>query len=98
LPDPGPLFGPSAQLPSMKPPTDVQHFRRVQIRQTSEPIRDIQTAEGILRTDLSDAAANTYVALELLQEADRTLNDELLAIAKRHLEISISSGIWLDSP
>lgn len=76
----------------MKLDEDLQHFRRVQIRERSEPIDDINTAEAILKIDSMDPAANTFLALRLIQEAQDSGNLALLETPIRHLEIAISSG------
>ncbi|KAL6811872.1 hypothetical protein V8C40DRAFT_257667 [Trichoderma camerunense] len=89
LPDKTPSLGP--ELPSMQLDSDLHHFRRVQIRERSEPIRDINTAETILSTDPMDPAANTFLALRLIQDAQNSGNRALLETSTRHLEIAISS-------
>lgn len=90
LPDKTPLLGP--ELPSMQLDIDLHHFRRIQIRERSEPIHDINTAKTILSTDHKDPAANTFVALRLIQDAQDSGNLALLETSTRHLEIAIASG------
>ncbi|KAF3070199.1 General transcriptional corepressor ssn6 [Trichoderma lentiforme] len=89
LPDGTTPFGP--ELPSMQLDNDFHHFRRVQIRESSETIHDINTAKAILSTDSMDPAANTFLALRLIQEAQDSGNLALLETPKRHLKIAISS-------
>ncbi|KAL5085828.1 hypothetical protein Trisim1_009898 [Trichoderma cf. simile WF8] len=89
LPDGMSPLGP--ELPSMKLDEDLQHFRRVQIRERSEPIDDINTAEAILKINSMDPAANTFLALRLIQEAQDSGNLALLETSIRHLEIALSS-------
>ncbi|QYT05169.1 TPR_REGION domain-containing protein [Trichoderma simmonsii] len=89
LTDETPPVGP--ELPSMQPDIDSHYFRRVQIRERSEPIHDINTAKTILSTDHMDPAANTFVALRLIQDAQDSENLALLETSTRHLEIAISS-------
>ncbi|KAL6825487.1 hypothetical protein J3E69DRAFT_380692 [Trichoderma sp. SZMC 28015] len=86
------------ELPSMKLDEDLQHFRRVQIRERSEPIDDIITAEAILKIDSMDPAANTFLALRLIQEAQDSGNLALLETPIRHLEIAISSDSMAIDP
>ena len=83
-------FGP--QLPPMKPDDDLQHFRRVLIRDPLEPIHDVDTARAILRTNPMDAAANTSLALRLIEDGQKGETTASLDMAIRHLEIAISSG------
>ncbi|KAL7954942.1 hypothetical protein V8C34DRAFT_327744 [Trichoderma compactum] len=79
------------ELPSTQLDGDLHHVRRVQIREHSEPIHDVNTAKAILSTDSMDPAANTFPALRLIQDAQDSGNLALLETSTRHLEIAISS-------
>lgn len=76
----------------MQPDEDLHHFRRVQIRESSESIHDINTAKAILKVDSMNPTANTFLALRLIQEAQDSGNLAVLETSTRHLEIAISSG------
>ncbi|KAK0766523.1 hypothetical protein N5P37_000248 [Trichoderma harzianum] len=89
LPDATSALGP--ELPSMRIDEELHHFRRIQIRESSGPIHDIDTAEAILRTDFMDPVANTFLALRLIQLAEEDGDPEALEMAIEYLEDAISS-------
>ncbi|PKK54794.1 hypothetical protein CI102_311 [Trichoderma harzianum] len=87
----------SPELPSMRIDEELHHFRRIQIRESSGPIHDIDTAEAILRTDFMDPVANTFLALRLIQLAEEDGDPEALEMAIEYLEDAISSAEFRNS-
>lgn len=85
-----PLGGP---LPPIPLDNELQHFRRVQVLEPAEPVRDMDEAVSRLAADCTDAAANAFVGLHHFIEW--TESDHLgtgLSEAERHLKLAVKSG------
>jgi hypothetical protein len=74
----------------------LQHFRRVQISESTKPIRDLGEALDRLTVDNTDAAANAFVGLKsyLAWEVDpaRDTDSLNLAEAKARFQTAVDSG------
>lgn len=81
-------------LPPIPLDNELQHFRRVQVLEPAEPVRDMDEAVSRLAADCTDAAANAFVGLhhfiEWTQESDHLGRG--LSEAERHLKLAVKSG------
>lgn len=84
----------SAPLPPIPLDNELQHFRRIQVLEPAEPVRDMDEALSRLAADCTDAAANGFVGLHHLikwtQEPDHF--DIRLSEAERYLKLAVRSS------
>jgi hypothetical protein len=83
------------KLPQMQLMEEMQYFRRVQLYELSEPIRDMDDANDRIAVDSTDSNANAYIGLRLLQRAEETEDNEDFQLAKTHLKTAVHSGTVL---
>lgn len=84
----------SVPLPPIPLDNELQHFRRIQVLEPAEPVRDMDEALSRLAADCTDAAANGFVGLhhfiKWTQEPDHFGIG--LSEAERYLKLAVRSG------
>ena len=84
------------ELPPIQLGEELQHFRRVQISESTKPIRDIGEALHRLTVDNTDAAANAFVGLKsyLAWQVDPAKDTDNLNLeeAKGRFQTAVDSG------
>ncbi|KAI1278305.1 hypothetical protein F5Y07DRAFT_361388 [Xylaria sp. FL0933] len=87
-----PYFRTGPKLPPMELTKEINYFRRIQINEPVEAVRDIEDAHRRLAVDDSDPEANAYIGLRLFQDAVRdATNCNALDLARDSIEIAIAS-------
>ncbi|KAJ3577689.1 hypothetical protein NPX13_g2881 [Xylaria arbuscula] len=79
------------RLPSLESGEDINCFRRVQINEPVEAVRDLEDARRRLAANHRDPEANAYIGLQLVQDAlNDACNSDTLDRSIKYIEIAIA--------
>ncbi|KAI1299458.1 hypothetical protein F5Y03DRAFT_250448 [Xylaria venustula] len=81
-----------AFLPPLEVAQEMNVFRRIQVNESGEAVRDLEDAHRRLAVNDSDPEANAYIGLRLAQDALKdSLNSNTLKRSRKYIEMAIAS-------